>query len=132
MAVERKFFRSPAGHFFLFGPRGTGKSTWLRAAFPDAVRVDLLAPAQQRLYAARPERLREVASAPGAADLVIDEVQRVPELLTVVHQLMEEPGRPRFVLTGFERPQAEARRRRSAGRPCRGALDAPLPGGRAG
>ena len=100
MAVERTFFRSPAGHFFLFGPRGTGKSTWLRATFPDAVRVDLLAPAQQRLYAARPERLRELASAPGAADLVIDEVQRVPELLTVVHQLIEEPSGPRFVLTG--------------------------------
>ena len=100
MAVERKFFRPPAGHFFLFGPRGTGKSTWLRAALPDAVQVDLLAPAQQRRYAARPERLRELAAAPGAADLVIDEVQRVPELLTVVHQLMEEPGGPRFVLTG--------------------------------
>ena len=100
MAVARKFFHPPAGHFFLFGPRGTGKSTWLREAFPDAVRIDLLAPAQQHLYAARPERLRELAAAPGAADLVIDEVQRVPELLTVVHQLMEEPGGPRFVLTG--------------------------------
>ncbi len=100
MAIERKFFRPPAGHFFLFGPRGTGKSTWLEAAFPNAVRIDLLAPAQQRLYAARPERLRELAAAPGVADLVIDEVQRVPELLTVVHQLMEEPGRPRFVLSG--------------------------------
>lgn len=69
-------------------------------AFPDALRVDLLSPAQQRLYAARPERLRELAAVPDAADLVIDEVQRVPELLTVVHQLMEEPGGPRFVLTG--------------------------------
>ncbi len=84
----------------MFGPRGTGKSTWLEAAFPQAVRVDLLAPAQQRQYAARPERLRELAAAPGVADIVIDEVQRVPELLTVVHQLMEEPGSPRFVLTG--------------------------------
>ena len=100
MAVDRLFFRPPSGHFFLFGPRGTGKSTWLRAAFPDALRVDLLAPAQQRLYAARPERLRELAAVPDAADLVIDEVQRVPELLTVVHQLMEESGGPRFVLTG--------------------------------
>ena len=99
MAVERKFFQPPDGHFFLFGPRGTGKSTWLRAAFPDAAWVDLLHPAEQRRYAARPERLRERAAA-GAADLVIDEVQRVPELLTVVHQLMEEPGGPRFVLTG--------------------------------
>ena len=100
MAIARAFFRPPPGHFFLFGPRGTGKSTWLQAAFPKAVRVDLLAPAQQRRYAAQPERLRELAAAPGAADIVIDEVQRVPELLTVVHQLMEEPGRPRFVLTG--------------------------------
>ena len=58
VAIERAFFRPPRGHFFLFGPRGTGKSTWLEAAFPQAVRVDLLAPAQQRRYAARPERLR--------------------------------------------------------------------------
>ena len=102
MAVERLFFHPPSGHFFLFGPRGTGKSTWLRAAFPGAVRVDLLAPEQQRQYAARPERLRDLAAAPGAGDIVIDEVQRVPELLTVVHQLMEEPASasPRFVLTG--------------------------------
>ncbi len=100
MAVARPFFRPPAGHFFLFGPRGTGKSTWLRTAFPDAVRIDLLAPSEQRRYAARPERLRELAAAPGTVDLVIDEVQRVPELLTVVHQLIEEPGGPRFVLTG--------------------------------
>ena len=87
MAIARSFFRPPPGHFFLFGPRGTGKSTWLQAAFPEAVRVDLLAPAQQRRYAARPERLRELAAA-GPADIVIDEVQRAPELLTVVHQLV--------------------------------------------
>ena len=93
-------FARRRGHFFLFGPRGTGKSTWLRAALPDAVRVDLLAPAQQRQFAARPERLRELAATHRAPDLVIDEVQRVPELLTVVHQLMEERGSPRFVLTG--------------------------------
>lgn len=99
MAIARSFFRPPPGHFFLFGPRGTGKSTWLQAAFPEAVRVDLLAPAQQRRYAARPERLRELAAA-GPADIAIDEVQRAPELLTVVHQLVEEPGGPRFVLTG--------------------------------
>ena len=46
MAVERKFFQPPAGHFFLFGPRGTGKSTWLRAASARKLKragVDLLA-----------------------------------------------------------------------------------------
>ena len=101
MAIERIFFDQPAGHFFLFGPRGTGKSTWLRMAFPSSAWVDLLAPDEQRRYAAQPERLRElVAAAPTGTDVVIDEVQRVPELLTVVHQLIEEPGGPRFILTG--------------------------------
>ena len=101
MAIERKFFRLPAGHSFLFGLRGTGKSTWLHSALPNAVWVDFLSAAQQRLYAARPERLRElVAANPGTDDLVINEVQRVPELLTVVHQLIERPECPRFVLAG--------------------------------
>ncbi|MYG04948.1 MAG: ATP-binding protein [Acidobacteriia bacterium] len=101
MAIERKFFRFPAGHSFLFGLRGTGKSTWLHSALPNAVWVDFLSPEQQRIYAARPERLRElVAANPGAEDVVFDEVQRVPELLTVVHQLIERPKCPRFVLTG--------------------------------
>ena len=60
MAVDRKYLRPPSGHFFLFGPRGTGKSTWLRSAYPHAVWIDLLSPAHQRRYAARPERLREL------------------------------------------------------------------------
>lgn len=99
MEIERKFLHPPAQHFFLFGPRGTGKSTWLRRALPRAAWIDLLAPAEHRLYAARPERLRELAAAqPAGSDIVIDEIQRVPELLTVVHQLMEEPQSPRFAL----------------------------------
>ena len=101
MAVDRKYFRRPSGHFFLIGPRGTAKTTWLRSAYPHAIWIDLLSPAQQRRYAARPERLRELlGAAPDQADVVIDEVQRVPELLTVIHQVMEEPACPRFVLTG--------------------------------
>ncbi|MEB3352613.1 MAG: hypothetical protein VKM34_00015 [Cyanobacteriota bacterium] len=44
MAVVRRFLRPPAGGFFLFGPRGTGKSTWLAEDFHGAVRLDLLAP----------------------------------------------------------------------------------------
>lgn len=101
METERKFLRLPARHFFLFGPRGTGKTTWLRRALPRAARIDLSAPAEPRLYAARPERLREFAAAqPAGSDVVIDEIQRVPELLTVVHQLMEEPQSPRFALAG--------------------------------
>ena len=83
-------------HFFLLGPRGTGKSTWLRTVFPDAVVVDLLDPQQEREYLARPERLGDLVRAHGRATVVIvDEVQKVPALLNVVHQLIEEGGRQR-------------------------------------
>jgi predicted AAA+ superfamily ATPase len=106
-----RLLRPHEGHFFLLGPRGTGKSTWLRALFPDAVVVDLLDPQQEREYLARPERLGELVRAQvGAQVLIVDEVQKVPALLDVVHQLIEEGGRgrnrsegprgPRFILTG--------------------------------
>ena len=96
-----RFYRPPAGSYFLFGPRGTGKSTWLRERYPDALFVDLVDPANTRFYDARPERLRDtIAASPDKRRVVIDEVQRVPELLQVVHQLIEVDKRLRFVLTG--------------------------------
>ncbi len=106
-----RFFQEPSSHYFLFGPRGTGKSTWLRAKHPDALWIDLLAPEAQRQYAARPERLREVVA--GNADrevVVVDEIQKVPELLDVVHELIERRLGPRFILTG-----SSARKLRRAG-----------------
>lgn len=95
-------YRPPSGNFFLFGPRGTGKSTWLRSNFTDALFVDLLDPATQRAYLARPERLKELLDgSPEASVLVVDEVQKAPALLDVVQQLIEERGRRvQFVLTG--------------------------------
>ena len=101
MEFVSRFFRIPDRSCFLFGPRGTGKSTWLRDRLPDALFVDLLDPALHRSLSARPERLRELlAGRPGARTVVVDEVQRIPELLTVVHAVLEEPSPPRFVLTG--------------------------------
>jgi hypothetical protein len=44
MAAVRRFFRDPLSSYFLFGPRGTGKSTWLREAYPEALWLDLLEP----------------------------------------------------------------------------------------
>ena len=80
----------------MFGPRGTGKSTWLRHLFPEALFVDLLQPDVYREMHARPERLRElVLGSPQRATVVVDEVQRVPELLNVVHALIEPPARVR-------------------------------------
>jgi predicted AAA+ superfamily ATPase len=101
MELHSRFFKIPSQSFFLFGPRGTGKSTWLRHELPQALFVDLLRPEVYRDMHARPERLRELVQ--GSADrntFVVDEVQRVPELLNVVHQMMAWPEPRQFVLTG--------------------------------
>lgn len=102
MALAPRFFTAPKQSFFLFGPRGTGKTTWLRQAMPQALWLNLLHPEEYRTLKARPERLRElVHGAPASqTDVVIDEVQRVPELLNVVHDLMEAGPPKRYVLTG--------------------------------
>ncbi|HZH02684.1 MAG TPA: AAA family ATPase [Myxococcaceae bacterium] len=99
MEVHDRFFQAPAGSFFLFGARGTGKSTWLRRAFPDALTLDLLHANVFRELSARPERLVEQVRGAGRKVVVIDEVQKVPELLSVVHALIEEKRGIRFVLT---------------------------------
>ncbi len=96
-----RFFTPPAGSFFLLGPRGTGKSSWAQRAFPDAIRLDLLEPDVLREFSARPERLREIVDGSKTAKVVVlDEVQRVPELLSVVHSIHERRKDLRFVLTG--------------------------------
>ena len=101
MAFVGRFFDPPAQSFFLFGPRGTGKSAWTQRQYPGAVRVDLLHPATLQRFRARPERLFEVVRAePAGRVIVIDEVQRVPELLSATHALIEEGQDRRFVLTG--------------------------------
>jgi predicted AAA+ superfamily ATPase len=103
MKIYSRFLQAPAQSFFLFGPRGTGKSTWIRHVLPDALYIDLLRPEVRRELSARPERLRErVEGAPHRTTVVVDEVQRVPELLNVVHEVLESGEGParRFVLTG--------------------------------
>ena len=85
--------------YFLFGPRGTGKTTWLRRHFPRSPFINLLRSEFYIPLMANPGRLRTMIP-PGHSDwVVIDEVQRVPELLNEVHDLIESRG-ARFVLTG--------------------------------
>jgi len=100
MATHARFLDLPEGSFFLFGPRGTGKTTWLRQRLPHALFINLLRPEVHRELAARPERLRERVRGAALPDVVIDEVQRLPDLLHVVHDLLEESAPPRFILTG--------------------------------
>lgn len=96
-----RFFKPPKGSFFLFGPRGTGKSTWLKKYYVNALWIDLLDPESFRNYSARPERLKElVLGNPDKKEIVIDEIQKVPELLDVVHSLIEQNRATQFILTG--------------------------------
>ena len=100
---ELKFPKSKS--FFLFGARGTGKSTLLRERFaPERTyTVDLLLPAVEERLARHPDGLlSELRSLPlGIDTVVLDEVQKVPKLLDVVHYYLENAPRPlRFVLTG--------------------------------
>ncbi len=85
--------------FFLFGPRGTGKSTLLRERFPEALFIDLLDLAVYRELLAHPELLEARILAAGSDRIVVDEVQRLPGLLEEVHRLIEK-RRWRFALTG--------------------------------
>ena len=101
MEYTRRLFEPPEGSFFLLGPRGTGKTTFLAHALPGALVVNLLEPETYRSLQARPERLRErVLGQERTPDVVIDEVQRIPELLNVVHDLIQSGPPRRYVLTG--------------------------------
>jgi uncharacterized protein len=85
---------------FLFGPRGTGKSTWIRQHFASAVLYDLLDTAEALRLSREPHHLfREVEGQPAGTWVVLDEVQKVPDLLNEVHRLIETRGL-RFVLSG--------------------------------
>lgn len=111
METINRFLKAEKQSFFLLGPRGTGKSTFIKKAFPDALYLDLLLPDVFRSYNARPERLREAVHAQkGKTTIIVDEVQKAPQLLEVVHSLIEEKKGYRFVLTG-----SSARKLRRAG-----------------
>lgn len=85
--------------FFLFGPRGTGKSTWVRQRFPDCLLIDLLDARDFTDFLAQPTRLAERIPAGHRGWVAIDEIQKVPSLLDEVHRLIETRGLC-FVLTG--------------------------------
>lgn len=96
-----RFLNLPGQNCFLFGPRGTGKSTFLQNHLQDALWLDLLKPENYRNYKAYPERLEELILAhPQQKDIVIDEIQRVPDLLPLVHRIIEKKEGHRFILTG--------------------------------
>ncbi len=88
-----------AKSFFLFGPRGTGKTTWVKAAFPKAVYLDLLEAELFNDLTANPQRLSNFIPHDFKDWVIIDEIQRVPDLLNEVHRLIETK-KYHFILTG--------------------------------
>lgn len=88
----QRVMRLPEQSFLLFGPRGTGKTTWLRSVFPDAVWFDLLRTQTFLDLSRRPDLFRQqIEARSGGAWVVVDEVQA----------LMTEHGRTyRFALSG--------------------------------
>src|ERR1039458_960606 len=107
MAFIPRIFRPGPEHFFLLGPRGTGKTLWSTHQYPKALRIDLLEPETLRQLSARPERLIELVEGNAAKpQVIIDEVQKLPALLEVVHLLIERKTGQQFILTGSSTPRA--------------------------
>jgi predicted AAA+ superfamily ATPase len=105
-----RILRLPKESFFLFGPRGTGKSTWLGIAYPGAHTVNLLREEIFQRFLVAPGRFAdELRPLPRGAWVVVDEFQRLPSLLNEVHRLIEEQGL-RFCLCG-----SSARKLKQAG-----------------
>jgi len=85
--------------FFLFGPRGTGKTSWLKSKIPEGLYIDLL---NQELFFELLQNLHKIEELipKGFKNwIIIDEVQKIPELLNEVHRMIES-YRYKFILTG--------------------------------
>lgn len=85
--------------FFLLGPRGTGKTSWVKEALPSALYLDLLRTDLYVELLAEPQRINALIPPHFKDWIIIDEVQKIPMLLNEVHRLIEEK-QYKFVLTG--------------------------------
>jgi uncharacterized protein len=97
----KRLFKEPIQSYFLFGPRGTGKSTMVAKNNPHALVIDLRLSDMRYRLSANPDYLLELVRAqPEGKAIIIDEIQKVPDLLSLVHILIEEKRRWKFILTG--------------------------------
>lgn len=97
---KQKFEGSVSESFFLWGPRQTGKSTLLKALYPDSLWFDLLLTDVFERFQRNPSQLREIIMATQPAKpVVIDEIQKIPALLDEIHWLIEN-NKIRFILSG--------------------------------
>lgn len=86
---------------FIFGPRQTGKTTFLRHEYPDAVYVNLLNTQLQMELLNEPYRINQIITANRKKDLIIiDEIQKVPIILDEIQNMIQDNRKLRFILTG--------------------------------
>ncbi len=98
--IER-MFKEPDRSYFLFGPRGTGKSTMVEHRHPGALFIDLRIPQERLRFLSNPDLFTGLVSAqPSGQTIVVDEIQKAPELLSLVHLLIEKKRQWKFILTG--------------------------------
>ena len=94
-----RLLKPPRRSFFLFGPRSTGKTTWVKKTFSNAIYIDLLEAEIFNDLLANPQRLENFIPKDFRNWIIIDEVQQIPELLNEIHRLIEK-YKYKFVLTG--------------------------------
>ena len=86
-----RLIRPSRQSFFLLGVRGVGKSTWAREQFPDALHIDLLDEARYQDYLTDPSLFAaDLQLSPPSSWVVVDEIQRLPNLLNEVHRHIED------------------------------------------
>jgi predicted AAA+ superfamily ATPase len=96
----KRLLKPPNRSFFLFGPRGVGKTTWLKSVLPDAIYFNLLEASLFLELSQNPGLLESMIGAlPEYSWVVVDEIQKIPALLDEVHRLIESKGW-RFALCG--------------------------------
>ena len=89
----KRLLKPPNRSFFLFGPRGVGKTTWLKSVLPDAIYFNLLEASLFLELSQNPGHLGPmIGERPENSWIVVDEIQKIPELLDEVHRLIETKG----------------------------------------
>lgn len=96
----KRALQEPNTSYFIFGPRGTGKSTVTARNNPDALFIDLRLADMRFRLGANPDLLVELVRAlPNGSTIVVNEIQKIPDLLPIIHKLIEEKKNWRFILT---------------------------------
>ena len=100
--MYKRIFQASKRSFFILGPRGTGKTTWLKNHYKKAIFYDLLNPSIYLKLQKNPELFRqEILALPKNSIIVIDEVQKLPILLDDVHHfLAQRNNKKQFILSG--------------------------------